>query len=169
MIRKYQFLLLTLIGVSLLGCSSGKVSEKEAMQIRSSVTDAVDQYEQAVNNGNLDSLLSLYADSAAQVAPSEPLVNGINAIRSRAEANHADYAYDLSSQIEDVKVANDLAMARASYTEVITSKADESDIVTTVGTWMLTFQKQDDGSWKIVTEAWNDETPLSDNMMAADQ
>lgn len=155
-ISKY-FLLSVIILLTACQTMKGPSQAVAHQGIRSSVI----QYQDAVNKGDLDSLLATYTQNAIQVAPNEPAIVGAQAIRNRAEGNHAIYNYELSSNIEDIQVSGKLATLRASFSETMSLKSDPSDSNTTTGIWVLLFHQQDDSSWKIYTEIWNDEKPIS--------
>jgi uncharacterized protein (TIGR02246 family) len=122
----------------------------------------VSQYDTAVNSNNLDDVMTLYVANAVQMPPDQPVVIGKEAIRSRFEPFYKNFTDQVSSTVEDIKVSGDCAFLRMSYTESWTPK-EGGDTTTAVGQWVIIFQRQADGSWKIATEIWNRDAPLKDN------
>ena len=161
MMHKHILVLAMLISIAIAGCGTMKSSQGTMTTSTDDkvVRNLVAQYESAVNMGDLDSLLLLYAGNAVQVAPNEPSVNGAQAIRMRAEGNHEIYAYSLTSKINKIQMSGHLATVRADFSETMISKTDAGDKTTTTGMWVLLLQ-QVDGSWKIATEIWNDNKPI---------
>jgi len=56
--------------------------------------------------------------------------------------------------VEDIQVSGDWAFLRLSFTDSITPKAG-GETTANVGKWVLIFERQADGSWRIATEIWN--------------
>lgn len=160
--RRYFFVFGMLVLTGIVGCGTMKSSPSVAVipDDDNAVRSLVAQYESAVNAGNLDGLLVLYAGNAVQVAPNEPSINGAQAIRMRAEGNHEVYAYSLKSEINEIQLSGHMATVRANFSETMTSKTDAIDRTTTTGTWVLLLQQQSAGNWKIATEIWNDDKPI---------
>ena len=160
--RRFIFALGTIVLTSIVGCGTMKSSPSVAVipADDKAVRSLVVQYESAVNTGDINDLLGLYAGNAVQVAPNEPSINGAQAIRMRAEGNHEFYAYSLHSDISEIQMSGHMATIRADFSETMTSKTDASDKTTTTGTWVLLLQKQSAGGWKIATEIWNDDKSI---------
>ena len=156
----YLFLV-TLLGLTACQSMSGLKTNSPMAADKLAIKSALEQYEMAVNSGNTQDLLALYEADAVQVAPNEPVIKGAEAIRSRAEANHAVYTYDLSSAIEDIQVSDNIATLRTQYSEIIVSKDNVANKITTKGSWLLLFHRASNGSWKIYLETWNHESPVA--------
>jgi ketosteroid isomerase-like protein len=58
--------------------------------------------------------------------------------------------------IKDVKVSDDLAVAHFTWSTTVqfkaTGKSDETN-----GNWIMVFERQSDGSWKVIYSIWSDE------------
>lgn len=160
MIQKISAYSLVTLTVLLSACQT--MIEQPSLSVsEQGIKSTIKQYQNAVNNSNIDLLIATYTQNAIQIAPNEPAINGATAIRNRAESNHAVYAYDLTSNIEDMQVSGKLATLRATFSETMASRSDQNDKTTTSGTWVLLFRQQEDSSWRIFTEIWNDEKPLN--------
>jgi ketosteroid isomerase-like protein len=59
---------------------------------------------------------------------------------------------------EEVRVAGDWAFARGTYTYTMVPKEKGATIEGT-GKWLSIFEKQDDGSWKMTRDCYNDNAP----------
>jgi len=160
--RSYWVLTLSILVLGLSACQSmGTSPAASAMSDKNALRVVIMDYQDAVNNSNLDQLMGLYTEQAIQVAPNEMPINGLLNIRSRASANHAEITYALSSKIDDIRVSGDLATVTTSFTEIMASRSDASDSVTTSGIWILLLERQGSNSWKIFTEIWNYEAPVN--------
>ena len=76
------------------------------------------------------------------------MIVGKEAIRSRNQANFKLSKPDLSVPVEDVRVVGDLAVARGTFTNNVTEKAQGVASTSYRGSWILAFARQSDGSWK---------------------
>ena len=97
---------------------------------------------------------AFFAANAMQMPPDEAAITGRGAI----EAAYAEFlaANDLalSTSVEDLQVSGDLAVARASFRQSMTPKAG-GEMTEEVGSWIMVWGRQSDGSWKISMEMWS--------------
>lgn len=156
--KLFHLLPLLLLGVACQSAETESAGTTSTAADVEALTELVGQYDAAVNSGNLDGLMALFADDAVEMPPDEPVVIGKDAIRLRGEPNFAEYNDHVSSTVEDIQVSGDWAFQRMAYTESRTPK-EGGDTTTVVGKWVLISQRQADGSWLIDTEIWNSDAP----------
>ena len=118
------------------------------------VTEALDQYIGAVNAGDMERALAYIADDAINMPPDGPPIVGIAAIRSNAEDFFPSYTMQSHTTPDEVVVSGDLALVRASYTDVVTPR-DGAEATEASGVWLIVFRKQSDGSWKMWRDMWS--------------
>jgi uncharacterized protein (TIGR02246 family) len=146
-----------------LDVSGAEVSSEAGTQEEPAEGDAaaarqmLNQYAVAVNSGDFDLWMSLWADDGTQMPPNEPVHVGKEQIR---EANKPAFdAMDLEitiDSIEEAKVDGDLGLTRCAYTLKATPKAGGEEIVVEPDGKALTlYERQPDGSWKIVYDCFN--------------
>ena len=75
-----------------------------------------------VSSGDLDGYLSLFADDAVWVTPELDEIVGRDAIRAWLEPVFAQFDYELTITVADVRVAGDLGIERARFVSRMTPK-----------------------------------------------
>jgi len=162
-VQMIRIIFLSLLSLTLLGaaCQPAEIEPAATASTEADVealSSLVRQYDAAVNSGNWDDYLAFYADDAVIMAPEQPVVIGKEAIRTWTETGFAEDDSQLSSTVEDVRVSGDWAFQRLSYQQSSTPK-EGGDTTTGVGKWVIIWQRQADGSWRISTEIWNTDAP----------
>jgi len=145
--------------IALFGCQkeSQEQAGSETISVEADVKALKEEnrkYDEALSSGNLDDFVALFTDDAVRMPNNAPIMVGKNEIRSRREESFANNSFKYTSIVEDIKVSGDWAVLRGNYTIVITPKEGGAD-VTDVGKWIVVYQRQSDGSWKIYSEMWN--------------
>jgi ketosteroid isomerase-like protein len=74
-------------------------------------------------------------------------------LRPTYEAVFATYTFQFSARVDEVVVAEDLAVLRAFYEETVTPKG-EGEPSEFSGSWLIVLRKQSDGSWKLWRNMW---------------
>lgn len=119
--------------------------------------EVLNQYAVACNTGDFDLWISLWADDGVQMPPNAPSVMGKEQIREANKPGFDQMTLDIAiTSIEDAKVYGDLGLTRCNYTLAVTPKAGgETVIVMPDGKDLTIFQRQSDGSWKIIYDCFN--------------
>ena len=113
----------------------------------------VSQYDDYSSSGNINGGVALFTADAISMAPDAAPAVGSDAIRAQWEPDEAEGgAFELSSTVEDVRVAGDLGVLRIHYT--VTTTAEGGEAATEQGKWILVCERQADGSWRITDEMW---------------
>jgi uncharacterized protein (TIGR02246 family) len=115
-------------------------------------------FAEAMSAGDVDGMMSGYADDAVQMPPNEPAVTGKDAIRARYQADLEQLDMMLENPAEEIIVKGDWAILRGTYVFGGTPKADGEPIQDT-GKYMVTWRRQADGSWRVAHEIWNSDNP----------
>ena len=154
-------LIVFFLGIAILSiCACAEKIDTEA-DIEA-VKNLTEEYDAAINSGDLDSWVSLYTDDAVRMPPNSPALVGKDAIRSVMQSSFEKFTFDIKETAEEVIVAGDWAFARGTYTYTITPKAGSEPIGDDSGKWMAFHKCQPDGSWKIYRNIWNSDLPPSD-------
>jgi len=100
-----------------------------------------------------DRILSHYADDAVLMAPGTEAAKGKDAIKSGIAGMVADKALSLTFKANQVDVAKsgDLAYTQGDYQMTVTDPKTHKAI-NDHGTYVTTYRKQADGSWKAVAD-----------------
>ena len=125
-------------------------------------TDAIkvadEALQQAIAKGELERIVSFYADDAVLLPTAEPIVTGKDAIR-------ADWRHVLGipgmqnvSKLKhiDVSRSGDMGYSRGTYRASMVGPNGEA--LTEPGKWVSIWKKQADGQWRIVVDFYNTDT-----------
>ena len=136
-----------------------EVAEEPAVDIEADIQackDLNDAWDEAYVARDIDKLMSIFADGAVRMPPNEPILIGKEEIRSNFLEEFDQFNTDQKSVVADVKVGGDLAYVRGTWKETQTPKAggEEQNLS---GNFVFVTQRQPDGSWKIICEAWSND------------
>lgn len=107
-----------------------------------------------------DKIVAHYADDAVLMAPGIPPATGKNAILNSIKTMVADPALSLKFQASKVEVAKsgDIAYTQGSYTMTMTDPQTKQ-VIHDHGSYVTTYRKQPDGTWKAVADIATSEVP----------
>ncbi|MBZ5619394.1 MAG: SgcJ/EcaC family oxidoreductase [Acidobacteriia bacterium] len=147
-----------LMALLLTGCSqtSPDTREADAKALRDNET----QWNQDFASKDVDKLIAHYADNAVLMVPGMPASSGKDAIRKTLTEMLADPALSLkfqSSRVETAK-SGDIAYTQGTYTMTMTDP-NSKQVVNDHGSYVTTYSKQPDGSWKAVADIATSEVP----------
>ena len=146
----------TLLVLAISGCASqvGVEADKAAIRDLSDV-----QWLNAAQAKDVDTVLSFFADDASRFPPNAPIVTGKEAIRARVsqEYSRRDFAFSWQTTKVEVSRSGDLAYSHGTYEETVNDP--EGNPVTDKGKWVTAWEKQPDGTWKVVVNIWNSDQP----------
>ena len=141
--------LCTLAALCLAGCGQTGTHQSDTLALKDNET----RWNQDFVTRNVDTLAAHYADNAILTAPGMPSGSGIKEIRKLLTEMMADPALTLQFQASRVEVAKsgDLAYTQGSYRMTMTDPSSKR-IVHDHGSYVTTYAKQPDGSWKAVAD-----------------
>jgi len=142
------------------GCQQGEeVAEEPAVDVeadKEAIKKITDDFNAAINAGNIDKLVSLYTDDAVRIPPNKPPLVGKEAIRSLFQEQLDQFTVQNEGVIVDLKVSGDLAFVRGSWTSINTPKTGGEPLKYN-GSFVSVIQKQPEGSWKVICNIWSNE------------
>jgi len=102
---------------------------------------------------DLEKLLAHYADNAVLMAPGMPSSSGRDQIRKAVKEMVADPALSMTFQASRVEVSSsgDLGFTQGSYQITMTDAASKQ-VIHDHGSYVTTYRKQPDGSWKAIVD-----------------
>jgi len=111
---------------------------------------------------DIEKLAAHYTDTAVVMAPGMAPVSGRDEIRKMLQEMVADPAMSLKFQPSRVEVASsgDLGFTQGSYQMTMTDPASKQ-VIHDHGSYVTTYRKQSDGSWKAVADIASSEAPPS--------
>ena len=142
------------------GCQQGEeAAEEPAVDVeadKEAIKKITDDFNAALNAGDIDKLVSLFTDDAVRIPPNEPALIGKEAIRGLFQQQLDQFTVQNEGVIVDLKVSGDLAFFRGSWTSINTPK-DGGEPLNYNGSYVSVIQKQPDGSWKTICNSWSNE------------
>ena len=154
----------TVAALGLTGC--GQTDNRQAdVQV---IKDNEAQWNRDFVAKDADKLLAHYADNAVLIAPGMPAASGKDTIRKELAEMVTDPALSLQFQAADVQVAKsgDIAYTRGAYQMTMTDPASKQ-VVHDHGSYVTTYSKQTDGSWKAVVDIASSEVAPATQASAA--
>ena len=112
----------------------------------------------AANAGNVDRMVSIYADDAVLMPPNLPAFRGRDAIRQYWTGFVGLGRVDATIAPDDIQQSGDMAVEVGHYALTITPKAGGAPI-NDKGKYLITWRKRG-GEWKAVYDIFNSEQPL---------
>ncbi len=111
-------------------------------------------YDAAISSGDTEAFGMFYAEDAVSMPPNEPPLVGRAAIVADAAEDFAAMSGSLTSQSEGSYLTGDLAVEWGTYS--FSGTMVDSDVtVSQDGKYVAIYERQADGSWKIVRDIWN--------------
>ena len=138
------------------------MSEERKSDI-TALKETLNNYAVGCSTGDFDFWISLWTDDGRQMPPDIPTRIGKEQIREGMKPVFDKMNFDLViTSIEEVKVYGDLGLTRCKYTLDMTPKAGGETIhAMRDGKALTLYEKQSDGSWKIVFDCFNSNEPPS--------
>jgi uncharacterized protein (TIGR02246 family) len=146
------------LALLLTGCSQTPADTREADT--KALKDIEAQWNQDYAAKDVDKIAAHYADNAVLMAPGVAASSGKNAIQKTLTEMVSDPALSLKFAASKVEVAKagDLAYTQGSYTMTMTDPATKR-VINDHGSYVTTYAKQQDGSWKAVADIATSEMP----------
>lgn len=113
-----------------------------------------DAYNAAFETNDVSAILSFYTDDAVRLPSEGSIITGLAAIRDSMTAfrEQNDYVLDEYGPPQ-IQVSGDLAVTYSTFDEHWTSRAT-GETTRVVGRWLVVWERQSDGRWKISKEMW---------------
>jgi uncharacterized protein (TIGR02246 family) len=134
------------------GCSSKTEINTDADV--AAINEIWNSYSSSLNDGDIDSWLSLWTKDGVQMPPDEPRVVGKDQLRQRNGGALDLFAVDIEITNEEVEVDGSLAYSRGHYVATFSPK-DGAQPIPVDGKFMTILKRQTDGSWKIHRDIFN--------------
>jgi uncharacterized protein (TIGR02246 family) len=147
-----------MVALLLTGCSQPAPDTREADA--RALKDNETQWNQDFVSKDVEKLLAHYADNAVLMGPGMPASSGKDAIRKTLTGMLGDPALSLKFQSARVEVAKagDIGYTQGSYTMTMTDP-NSKQVINDHGSYVTTYARQPDGSWKAVADIATSEVP----------
>ncbi|MCW4048874.1 MAG: SgcJ/EcaC family oxidoreductase [Candidatus Bathyarchaeota archaeon] len=135
------------------------MDEKKKSDI-AAVKEMLKNYAKGCNTGDFEFWISLWADDGVQMPPDAPTRIGREQIREGMKPIFDQFDMKIEIDIAEAKVHGDYGLTRCTYTLDITPKAGGETIhAMPDGKALTLYERQSDGSWKIVYDCFNSNVP----------
>ena len=149
------------LAASLAACApAAPPAAPDTAAIETAARAAHDDYVEAINSNNVDTLMGMLTDDVVYLSPHEPVLVGKAAVRAWSEAYFGAYEAKWDKTSEEFTVAGDWAIERYAYKSTDTPKAGGSVVIDT-GKGINIYHHDADGVWRIARDAWNSDLPLA--------
>src|SRR5437667_12545589 len=130
-------------------------------QIEQALRDLDAQWSKDAGAKDVDKTVSYYAESAVVMPPNASAATTKEAIRSAWKEMLTSPGAAISWKTTKVEVAKsgDLAYVSGTYEETMTDASGKP--VNDRGKYVEVWEKQTDGTWKVVADIWNSDLPLA--------
>ncbi len=134
------------------GTAEATAGDIAALRNQPSVFDA------AAGAEDIDAMMSLFADDAVRMPPNAPAAIGSAAIRDLFLQDWQANDFEGRNELVDLRIAGDLAVGYGTWEGRVIPE-DGSPAFDDVGKWMASWERQTDGSWKVLWNVFNSDLP----------
>jgi uncharacterized protein (TIGR02246 family) len=147
---------LAALGVAAYSQTAGRPADVQALK------DNEARWNREYASKDFEKVVAHYADNAVVMAPGMAPASGRDEIRKVLQEMLDDPALSLKFQASRVEVASsgDLGFTQGSYQMTMTDPASKQ-VIHDHGSYVTTYRKQPDGSWKAVADIASSEAPPS--------
>lgn len=147
---------MTALALTLTACTQPDTHDADVKAIQDTET----QWNKDFAAKDADKITAHYADDAVLMTPGMPSSAGKDAIRNIAKGMISDPALAMKFQSSRVEVAKsgDVAYTQGTYTMTMTDPQSKQ-VINDHGSYVTTYRKQPDGSWKAVADIATSEVP----------
>ena len=156
-----QFILTVCVALVPLTFASTASAADTKSAIEKALRDLDAQWSKDAGAKDVDKAVSYYAESAVVMPPNASAATTKESIRSAWKEMLTTPGAAISWKTTKVEVAKagDLAYVSGTYEETMTDASGKS--VQDHGKYVEVWEKQADGTWKVVADIWNSDLPAS--------
>jgi ketosteroid isomerase-like protein len=151
------FLLISLLSVFLFSCSQQKSPEFDTAAVKAAIDSANSNFSSSFSKGDAHAMASFYTDSATVLPPNMDTVSGRNSIEKFWYGYIKMGNGDIKLTTSDLFGSGNLAVETGVYNLNIQPQGME--LIQDHGKYLVVWQKQGDGSWKMIRDMWSSNIP----------
>lgn len=142
------------------GSESGSEALTDVAAVRQAIEANKQQLVAAFKAGDAAAAVAVYAPNALVMGPNEPTMQGTEAITQGLRGMFEQVSLPaMALNISDLTVSGEYAFEHGSYEWTIQPKAAGAPAMPDKGKYLSVWQRQADGSWKLLRDIWNTDTP----------
>ena len=141
--------------IAILSCAFGCVND-EPVDIeteRQAILETDRAWASAAAAGNVQELVSFWADDAINFFPDQPVAEGKEAIRNLVRNNRSRPGFALVWEPQEAFVADSGDLGYSYGTFNLSFESPDAQQIAKQGHYVCIWRKQDDGSWKCAVES----------------
>ena len=137
----------------LFGCMACTAPQFDKDAVAQQIAKVNEKFTQAMTAGDAETLASLYTDDATLMPPNSESLSGKDAIKEWVGNASGMGIKDFTLTTTELSGSGNWAYEVGTYSMEIGGTQD-------TGKYIVVWQKQADGSWKLHKDIWNSNTPL---------
>ena len=152
-------LLVYLLGVFVAACQSGTEGGRPSVEEDlAAIATARDALVSAIAQDDVDGIMAQLTADHLTMPPDGPAPNNNDALGEWHQARIDEFSFRSDFVTEDIQVRGDLAIERWSGASTLAARDGSAEIQDdTKGVWI--WERQADGSWKLLWSIWNSSLP----------
>ncbi len=158
----FNILLITILLVPVTGCSNHEQQAADDMTLRDFEQLVLNGYIEPYKTGDTDRWMDIFADDAVGMHNTLPALEGKQAIRQFAEVVHSSFNIEqLDVTVDSVIREGDWALTRGNFTSNFILKSGNAEVQPEPrqGKYVLLWERQSDGTWKVILDMGNNNSP----------
>jgi ketosteroid isomerase-like protein len=155
----FRTVLLVTLGSALLGCSPPDVVQgpSEAEDL-AAIAQARDQLIAALVSDDVPGIMVGLTEDHFTMPPDQPTPSDNTVLAGWHEARVEQFSFETEFTTDDLRLYGDLAIERWTASQHLMPKGEGEEITdSTKGVWI--WERQEDGSWKLLWSIWNSNLP----------
>jgi uncharacterized protein (TIGR02246 family) len=122
------------------------------------ITRATKEWGEAFRSGEISDTMAFLAPNAVLIPPNHPALIGTDAIEAWARGMfEALTIQDIEISVDEVRIADGWAVSHGQWHMTM---AAGDNIMSDTTRYVVVWERQTDGSWKVVHDVWNSSLPL---------
>jgi uncharacterized protein (TIGR02246 family) len=128
-------------------------------EVEKSIRAMAENFEAGVKAGNVDQVISIYAEDAVVMPPNMPVVSGRDAVRQFWAGMLAMGKAEIDIMIDDISVSGDMAVERGTWSLTVMPEGASSSVKDN-GKYLIVWRNRG-GKWQAVSDIWNSDLALA--------
>lgn len=140
-----------------LGITTVNVQTVMAENVRQAIEAGDATWMEAFNRGDAVAVAALYTDNATLMPPNSAMIQGRQGIQDFWQAGIEGGLKDATLTTVEVQASGNTAYEIGKFS--LTAQPKGQDPVMVSGKYVVVWQRQSDGSWKLHVDIWNSSMP----------
>lgn len=152
----FRSLTLACAGMVAFGCSPPEGAEVEASEDEalSEIATVREQIQTALTSDDVAGIMGALSENHATMPPGQPSLTDSASLAAWHQARVEQFALDSDFTTEEIRWYGDVAIERWSATNRLVPRGEGQEVSDSLkGLWV--WERQGDGSWKLLWSVWN--------------